>query len=59
MMIRISLRGDWRNQLRCMYPRITADMVDRFAIMAEADNIITDEGLPTPALVGWCKGAAQ
>ena len=59
MMTRYSLPADWRDQIRRMYPRITDDHMNRFAIMAEADNIITDAGEPTPAMTGWCRGLVR
>jgi hypothetical protein len=55
MMTRFSLRGDWPAELRRMYPRVTDAQIARFAILAEADNLVTDEGEPTRALMGWCR----
>lgn len=59
MMIRLSLRGDWRTELRAMFPKITDAQLARFAILAEAGNLVDDEGEPTRAMIGWCREVAQ
>lgn len=59
MMIRLSLRGDWRAELRAMFPRVTDAQLARFAILAEAGNLVNDEGEPTRAMIGWCREVAQ
>jgi hypothetical protein len=50
-----SLRIDWPAELRRMFPRVTDDQIARFAILAEADNLVTDAGEPSRALMGWCR----
>jgi hypothetical protein len=59
MMTRLSLRGDWQAELRRMFPRISDAHLARFAIIAEADNLVNDEGEPTRALMGWCREVAR
>lgn len=58
ILTRISLRADWRDELRRMFPRITDQHLNRLAILAEADNVLTDDGEPTLALLGWCREVA-
>ena len=55
ILTRLSLRADWRNELRAMFPRVTDKHLDRFAILAERDNIVTDKNEPTLAFIGWCR----
>jgi hypothetical protein len=59
MMTRFSMRPDWPAELRRMFPKVADAQIARFAILAEADNIVTDEGEPTRALMGWCREAAE
>lgn len=56
---RFSLSPDWPDQLRRMFPRITPLQINAFAILAEADKLVTDEGEPHPLLLGWCRQVAK
>ncbi len=55
ILTRISLRPDWPAELRRMFPGISDAHLARFAILAMDDNLLTDEGEPTRALMGWCR----
>lgn len=59
ILTRISLRADWPAELRRMFPRVTDDQIARFAILAEADNLVTDAREPSRALIGWCREVAE
>jgi hypothetical protein len=56
---RLSLRSDWRDELRRMFPRVTDAQLARFAILAERDNLIADNGEPSLAFMGWCREVSQ
>lgn len=58
ILTRISLRGDWPDELRRMFPRITLSQVEAFGILAAADNVVTDDGEPTRAMLAWCARVA-
>lgn len=51
----ISLRGDWRGDLRAMFPAVTRPQLDAFARLVAFDLLISDEGEPAAALIDWCK----
>ncbi len=59
ILTRLSLRPDWPAELRRIFPRVTDDQIARFAILAEADNLVTDAGEPSRALMGWCREVIQ
>ncbi len=56
---RLSLRSDWRDELRRMFPRVTDAQLARFAILAERDNLVSDSGEPSLAFMGWCREVSQ
>jgi hypothetical protein len=56
---RLSLCRDWPAVLRAMFPRITPAQIAAFAILCEADNLVTDNGEPTLAMMGWCREVAR
>lgn len=58
ILTRISLRCDWPDELRRMFPGITVSQVEAFAILAAADDIVTDDGEPTMAMLAWCERVA-
>lgn len=56
ILTRIILRADWPDELRRMFPRITAAQIDRFHALAMADKLVDDDGEPAEALMAWCEG---
>jgi hypothetical protein len=53
---RLSLRGDYREQLAAMFPRVTVAQLLRFDELAATDRLVTDDGAEHPALIEWVAG---
>jgi hypothetical protein len=58
-LIRISLCANWPDELRRIHPRITFSQIEAFGALAEADNLVTDEGELTDAAQRWARGVAK
>ncbi len=56
ILTRLFLRADWPDELRRMFPRITAAQIDAFHALSMSDRLVDDNGDPTEALETWCKG---
>jgi len=54
-----TLRADWPDELRRMFPRITVSQIEAFEWLRANDNLIDDTGEPTEAFIRWCGGVAQ
>ena len=59
ILTRFSMRSDWPEELRRMFPRITVSQIEAFAEIARTDRLLTDEGAPTEHMLRWLRGVAK